>query len=388
MPAISCRAQQAMYPSVREMFELASHVPDAISFAIGEPGFDTPRPMIDAAYEAAIHGDTHYTPNRGTEALRRAWCEYRLRLDGIAYEPNDHIIITAGGMEAMYLAMIATLDENDDILIPDPGYANYFGQVQMVHAHVVPVPLRENNGFRMRAADVEAAITPQTKALLLNSPSNPTGAIINPQELAAIAEVVKRHDLWVISDEVYRAFVYDDHTQFLSIASMPGMQEHTIIVDSFSKTFAMTGWRIGCAFGPKAVIDQMMIMQENVVSCVPDALQMGAAAALEGSVDILSTMKDAYRANRDMVVDAVRHMPLVTCNTPDGAFYILINVKNTGLDDHDFAVRLLNEAKVVVTPASGFGLRGQGYVRLSYVGSAEDTAEGLRRMRAWLESLV
>ncbi|WP_165773749.1 pyridoxal phosphate-dependent aminotransferase [Bifidobacterium felsineum] len=387
MPAISHRAQSAMYPSVREMFELASHVPNAISFAIGEPGFDTPRPMIDAAYEAAIHGDTHYTPNRGTAALRRAWCQYRFRQDGIAYEPEDNVIITAGGMEAMYLAMIATLDEDDDILIPDPGYANYFGQVQMVHANVVPVPLHERNGFRMQAADVEAAITPNTKALLLNSPSNPTGAIIEPDELAAIAEVVKRHDLWVISDEVYRAFVYDDHVRCLSIASMPDMLDHTIIVDSFSKTFAMTGWRIGCAFGPKAVIDQMMIMQENVVSCVPGALQMGAVAALEGSADILATMIEAYRTNRDMVVKAVQQMPLVSCNTPDGAFYVLINVKDTGMNDHDFAVRLLNEAKVVVTPASGFGSRGQGYARLSYVGTAEDTAEGLRRMQRWLESL-
>ncbi|MBT1175354.1 pyridoxal phosphate-dependent aminotransferase [Bifidobacterium sp. LC6] len=387
MPAISCRAQHAMYPSVREMFELAAHVPDAISFAIGEPGFDTPRPIIDASYAAAIHGDTHYTPNRGTAALRRAWCEYRHHQDGLAYVPQDNIIITAGGMEAMYLAMIATLDENDDILIPDPGYANYFGQVQMVHAHVVPVPLHDSNGFRMRAAEVEAAITPQTKALLLNSPSNPTGAIIEPDELAKIAEVVKRHDLWVISDEVYRAFVYDDRVRCLSIASMPGMLDHTIIVDSFSKTFAMTGWRIGCAFGPKAVIDQMMIMQENVVSCVPGALQVGAAAALEGSADILTTMKAAYRKNRDMVVDAVQHMPLVSCSMPDGAFYVLMNVKNTGLSDHDFAVRLLHEARVVVTPASGFGSRGQGFVRLSYVGSVEDTAEGLRRMHTWLESL-
>ena len=407
MPEVSHRAQEALYPSVREMFELAAGVPGAISFAVGEPGFDTPRPMIDAAYQAAIHGDTHYTPNRGTLALRRAWCRYRARIDGalhdgavsdgagseesgdgLAYDPDNEIIVTTGGMEAVYLAMIATLDAGDDILIPDPGYANYFGQVQMAQANVVPVPLYEKHGFRMRAADVEAAITPRTRALLLNSPSNPTGAIIDPEELAAIADVARRHDLWVISDEVYRAFVYDDGIRCLSIASMPGMKERTIVVDSFSKTFAMTGWRIGCAFGPKPIIDRMTVMQENVVSCVPGALQAGAVAALEGAADILSTMKDTYRANRDMVVAAVADMPLVTCNVPDGAFYILVNVTATGMNDHDFAVRLLHEAKVVVTPASGFGSRGRGYVRLSYVGTAEDTAEGLRRMRAWLDGLV
>ena len=166
------------------------------------------------------------------------------------------------------------------------------------------------------------------------------------------------------------------------------MKERTIVIDSFSKTFAMTGWRIGCAFGPKPIIDRMTVMQENVVSCVPGALQAGAVAALEGAADILSTMKDTYRANRDMVVAAVADMPLVTCNVPDGAFYILVNVTATGMNDHDFAVRLLHEAKVVVTPASGFGSRGRGYVRLSYVGTAEDTAEGLRRMRAWLDGLV
>lgn len=387
MPAISRRAQEALYPSVREMFELAAGVPDTISFAVGEPGFDTPKPMIDVAYQAAIHGDTHYTPNRGTAALREAWCRYRAKQDGIDYDPAGEIIVTTGGMEAVYLAMIATLDAGDDILIPDPGYANYFGQAQMAQANVVPVPLYEQNGFRMKAADVESAITSRTRALLLNSPSNPTGAVIDPDELAAIADVARRHDLWVISDEVYRAFVYDDHVRCLSIAAMPGMKERTIIIDSFSKTFAMTGWRIGCAFGPKPVIDQMTVMQENVVSCVPGALQCGAVAALEGAADILSTMKAAYRANRDMVAQAVADMPLVSCNVPDGAFYILINVTATGMNDHDFAVRLLNEAHVVVTPASGFGSRGRGYVRLSYVGTAEDTAEGLRRMKAWLERL-
>ncbi|MBW3088183.1 pyridoxal phosphate-dependent aminotransferase [Bifidobacterium sp. 82T24] len=387
MPEISQRAQGALYPSVREMFELAAEEPDAISFAIGEPGFDTPRPMIDAAYEAAVHGDTHYTPNRGAAGLREAWCRYRLAHDGLDYDSDGEIIITTGGMEAIYLALIATLDIGDDILIPDPGYANYFGQVRMVHANVVPVPLYAKRSFRMCARDVETAITPRTKALLLNSPSNPTGAIIDPEELAAIAKVATEHDLWVISDEVYRAFVYDDDVRCLSIASMPGMKERTIVVDSFSKTFAMTGWRIGCAFGPKPVIDRMTIMQENVVSCVPGSLQAGAVAALEGGSDILATMKSAYQTNRDMVVAAIADMPLVSCNVPDGAFYILVDVSATGMDDHEFAVRLLHEGKVVVTPASGFGSRGRGFVRLSYVGTTEDTAEGLRRMRSWLTTL-
>lgn len=388
MPEISNRAREALYPSVREMFELASHVPDAISFAIGEPGFDTPRPMIDAAYRAALAGDTHYTPNRGAEALRRAWCVARERDAGTQYDPESEIIITTGGMEGVFLAMTATMDPGDGILIPDPGYANYFGQAQMTQTHVVPVPLHENYGWRMRAEDVESAVTPRSRALLLNSPSNPTGAIIEPDELARIADVAKRHDLWVISDEVYRAFVYDDGTPCMSIAQIPGMKERTLVVDSFSKTYAMTGWRIGCVFGTKGAVDRMMVMQENVVSCVPGALQAGAVAALEGSSDILATMKNAYRANRDMVVDAIADMPLVRCDVPDGAFYVLVNVTETGMDDHTFAVRLLSEGKVVVTPASGFGARGAGYVRLSYVGTREDTAEGLSRMRIWLEGLV
>ncbi|MBT1166250.1 pyridoxal phosphate-dependent aminotransferase [Bifidobacterium simiarum] len=387
MPHVSHRAQEALYPSVREMFELAAEEPGAISFAIGEPGFDTPRPMINAAYEAAVAGDTHYTPNRGTVALREAWCRYRADHDGVAYDPDGEIIVTAGGMEAMYLALVATLDPGDDILVPDPGYANYFGQVRMVGANVVSVPLFADRGFRMRARDVEEAITPNTRVLLLNSPSNPTGAIIDPDELRAIADVVERHDLWVISDEVYRAFVYDDGVRCLSIATMPGMKDRTIVVDSFSKTFAMTGWRIGCAFGPKPIVDQMTIMQENVVSCVPGALQAGAVAALENGSDILPTMKAAYRTNRDMVVSAIADMPLVSCTMPDGAFYVLVDVSATGMDDHEFAVRLLHEGKVVVTPASGFGSRGRGFVRISYVGTAEDTAEGLRRMKAWLSAL-
>lgn len=387
MPEVSRRAQEALYPSVREMFELASHVPDAISFAIGEPGFDTPRPMIDAAYRAALSGDTHYTPNRGSEALRRAWCDFRNRADGTDYGPDTDIIVTTGGMEGVFMSMQAAMDPGDDILIPDPGYANYFGQARMAQVNVAPVPLHESNGFRMRAEDLQAAITPRSRALLLNSPSNPTGAVIDPDELERIARVASEHDLWVISDEVYRAFVYDEAVRCLSIAQMPGMRERTLVVDSFSKTYAMTGWRIGCVLGPAAAVDRMAVMQENVVSCVPGALQAGAVAALEGSADILSTMKSVYRANRDMVVREVADMPLVSCNVPDGAFYVLVNVKATGLSDHEFAVRLLNEGKVVVTPASGFGSRGAGYVRLSYVGTPEATAEGLRRMRAWLERL-
>ncbi|KAB8293624.1 pyridoxal phosphate-dependent aminotransferase [Bifidobacterium avesanii] len=387
MPAVSLRARQALYPSVREMFERAARVPDAVSFAIGEPGFDTPRAMIDAAYRAALAGDTHYTPNRGAEALRRAWCDHRNRADGTDYDPEREIIVTAGGMEGVLLAMIAAMDPGDNILIPDPGYANYFGQAQMAQVGVVPVPLHEEHGWRMRAEDLEAAVTPRSRALLLNSPSNPTGAIIDPGEMERIARVAREHDLWVISDEVYRAFVYDDGKPCPSIAQMPGMKGRTLVVDSFSKTYAMTGWRIGCVFGPEQAVDQMTVMQENVVSCVPGALQAGAVAALEGSADILATMKAAYRANRDMVVDAVARMPLVTCNVPDGAFYVLINVKATGLDDREFAYRLLDEARVVVTPASGFGSRGAGYVRLSYVGTGEATAEGLRRMRAWLDGM-
>ncbi|MBW3081688.1 pyridoxal phosphate-dependent aminotransferase [Bifidobacterium saguinibicoloris] len=388
MPEVSRRAQEALYPSVREMYEMASGMEDVISFMIGEPGFDTPREVVDAAYAAARAGDTHYTPNRGTVALRRAWCASRNRADGVDYDPDTDIIITAGGMEGVFLAMTAAMDAGDDILIPDPGYANYFGQAQMTGVNVVPVPLHEEHGWRMRAQDVEAAVTPRTRALLLNSPSNPTGAVIGPDELERIADVARRHDLWVISDEVYRAFVYDDATECRSISQVPGMRERTLVIDSFSKTYAMTGWRIGCVFGSKDAVDRMTVMQENVVSCVPGALQAGAVAALEGAADILPVMKAAYRANRRMVVDAVADMPLVGCAEPDGAFYALVNVKRTGLSDRDFAVRLLHEAHVAVTPASGFGARGAGYVRISYVGTADDTAEGLRRMRAWLETLA
>ncbi|NMM99647.1 aspartate aminotransferase [Bifidobacterium sp. DSM 109958] len=388
MPVVSRRAQEALYPSVREMFERAARVPDAISFAIGEPGFDTPRPMIDAAYRAALAGDTHYTPNRGAVALRRAWCDARNRADGTSYDPEREIIVTAGGMEGVLLAMIATMDAGDDILIPDPGYANYFGQAQMAQVGVAPVPLHEEHGWRMRAEDLKPAITPRSRALLLNSPSNPTGAIIGSDELERIAQVAREHDLWVISDEVYRAFVYDDAAPCRSIAQVPGTKERTLVVDSFSKTYAMTGWRIGCVFGPEEAVGRMTVMQENVVSCVPGALQAGAVAALEGAADILSTMKAAYRANRDLVAREVARMPLVSCNVPDGAFYVLVNVKATGLDDWEFAYRLLDEAHVVVTPASGFGSRGAGYVRLSYVGTSEATAEGLRRMGAWLERLA
>lgn len=373
--------------SIRKMFNMAQSMENVISFGLGEPGFSTPVHIGEAASKAIEAGETHYTVNAGIPQLREALSQKMESKKGVKYDPNSEIIVTSGGVEALFLSFKALLNPGDEVIIGTPAFSNYFGQIELCDAKVVAVPLLEEDDFCYNVENLRKAITDKTKAILINSPSNPIGSVTGEAILRELAKLCIEKDLYLITDEVYQEFTYGD-TPYFSIASCPGMKERTLIVDSFSKTYAMTGWRCGFVLGPEAVISQMVKMQESVVSCVNTPTQYAAIAALEGPQDVLEEMLALYDANRRLVLKEVNEMKGLSLKMAQGAFYAFINIKETGMTSEKFAVKLLQEAKVVVVPGSGFGPGGEGYVRVSYVSSKEDTKEGLRRMKKFMEELM
>lgn len=373
--------------SIRKMFNIAQTMEDVINFGLGEPGFSTPEHISEAACRAIHEGKTHYTVNAGIKELREALSRKMKEKKGVLYDPASEIMVTTGGVEALLLSFRVLLDPGDEIIVATPAFPNYFGQIELCGGKVVMVPLLEEEGFAVNADNLEKAITEKTKAILINSPSNPIGSVTGKEMLCKVAELCIRRDLYLITDEVYQDFIYED-IPYYSVASYPGMKERTIIVDSFSKTYAMTGWRCGIILGPSAIVSQMVKIQESIVSCVNTPTQYAAIAALEGPQDVLKEMLAQYDENRHLVLKEINEMKGLSLSCCKGAFYAFVNIKNTGLPDTEFAVRLLKEAHVTVIPGSGFGAGGEGYVRISYVASREDTIEGLRRMKAFTEKLA
>ncbi len=372
--------------SIRKMFNRAQGLEDVISFGLGEPGFPTPEHIGKAAAKAIEKGETHYTVNAGILPLREALSRKMEEKKGVSYDPAKEIIVTSGGVEALFLSFKAILNPGDEVIVGTPAFPNYFGQIALCDAKVVMVPLLEEDDFCYNVENLKKAVTDKTKAILINSPSNPIGSVTGEAILRQIAELCIEKDLYLITDEVYQEFIYTDIAYF-SIASCPGMKERTLIVDSFSKTYAMTGWRCGFVLGPEAVISQMVKMQESVVSCVNTPTQYAAIAALEGPQNVLKEMLEMYDENRKLVFEEINSMKHLSLKMARGAFYAFVNIRETGMTSEEFAVDLLEKQHVVVVPGSGFGEGGEGYVRISYVASREDTVEGLKRIRAYTESL-
>ena len=372
--------------SIRKMFNRAQGLDDVISFGLGEPGFATPAHIGKAAADAIVRGETHYTVNAGILPLREALAKKMQEKKGVAYDPQKEIIITSGGVEALFLSFKAILNPGDEVIVGTPAFPNYFGQIALCDAKVVMVPLLEEDDFCYNVANLRKAVTDKTKAILINSPSNPIGSVTGEKILREIADLCIEKDLYLITDEVYQEFIYTD-TPYFSIASCPGMKERTLIVDSFSKTYAMTGWRCGFVLGPEAMISQMVKMQESVVSCVNTPTQYAAIAALEGPQDVLQEMLEQYDENRRLVYEEINQMKHVSLKMARGAFYAFVNIKESGMTSEEFAIDLLEKKHVVVVPGSGFGEGGEGYVRISYVASKEDTIEGLKRMKEYTETL-
>ena len=369
---------------IREMFNKALGMEDVISFTVGEPNFETPKHIVEAAVKALRNGEHRYTPNAGILPLRQAICEATLKSHGICYDPDTEVIVTAGGMEALILTMMTLLDAGDELILSDPCWTNYSRQVLLCSGQPKFVPVTAENNFMFSPELLEQAITDRTKAILINSPANPTGGVATKAALEKIAEIAQKHDLYVITDEVYQRIVYGDH-QALSIASLPQMKERTIIINSFSKTYAMTGWRVGYAIGPSQVIANMVKLQENVVACVNSAAQFGALAALTGPQDAVDDMVSAYAKRRDMIVEEFNTIPALRCFAPQGTFYAFIDISETGMKASDFALDLLKEERVILVPGHAFGTDSDRYVRISFATSEANILEGTARIRRYMQ---
>ncbi len=369
---------------IRRFFELIASLDGVISLGVGEPDFVTPEPFSRAAFQAVARGETHYTSNYGLPELRRAIARHLERLYGVRYDPDSEIIVTVGVSEGLLLAAHALLDAGDELLCPDPYYVAYQPVCVLAGGTFVPVPTDMENEFRLRAEDLEARIGPRTKALLMGYPSNPTGAQMTRDDLMAIARVVERHDLVVISDEIYDRLSYDlPHTCF---ASLPGMRERTVLLGGFSKAYALTGWRVGWACAPAPILEAMMKVHQYVIMSAPTPSQYAALAALEEGEEESRRMVEDFDRRRKLVVDALASMGL-PCPPPRGAFYAFPSVRATGLDDVEFAHRLLQEEKVAVIPGSAFGDRGRGHVRICYAAPRHHLEEALERMARFLGKL-
>ena len=375
---ISDRAKNYPPSGIRKMFDLAAQYPDAIKLTVGEPNFDTPQYIKEAAKKAIDEGQTHYAPNAGIPELREAVAEKYRKLYWDGYT-KDHVIITVGAMEGLMLSMMLLLNPGDELLVPDPCFPNYYGQASIVGAKAVPVPTYEQYDYRMQAEDIEKAITPHTKALLLNSPCNPTGAVLTKEDILSIAKVVKEHNLWVLTDEPYDAIIYDG-IQPYSMAQVPEMRDRVMVLNSFSKSYAMTGWRIGYLVAPEAgYIKKMAQLQEGVASCVSTFTQVAAAEALKSTTCVDQMVAD-YTRRRDILVDGLNAIPGITCKKSAGSFYAFPNIKAFGKTSQEFAEELLKNASVVTVPGSAFGEMGEGYLRLVFANSDENLKEAVRRI--------
>jgi aspartate/methionine/tyrosine aminotransferase len=367
------------------MFNLAQKYGNIINLTVGEPDFDTPKHVIDAAMEAMKKAYTHYTPNAGLMAFREAVTEKVKKENGIDADPENEVMATVGAMGALSLAMLTILDSGDEVLIPDPGFPSYKAQVILAGGKPLPYGLREENGFSIKVEEVEKLVSRKTKAIILNTPSNPTGTVLDERTLEELSEIAIENDLLVISDEAYEAIIYDG-LKHVSIASLPEMKERTISIFTLSKTYAMTGWRIGFAVANRNIISQMTKLQEHISAHPSSISQMAAVAALKGGRDQIEMMVKEYHERREIVLKLLSDIPNVRCLKPHGAFYVFPNIKASKMSSEEFAMYALEKANVVLVPGTAFGDNGEGYVRISYATSKEKLIEALTRIKNVLSS--
>jgi aspartate aminotransferase len=352
---------------------------DVVDLGGGDPDFPTPAHIVEAAARAMREGRTHYVSSRGIPALVTAIAE-KVRADqGASYDPAREIIVTPSGKHAIFSALIALLDPGDQVLIPQPSWVSYEACVRIADGIPVPVPLSAAERFRLGGEALKSLVTARTKAILINTPGNPTGHVMDEGELAAIAEVASAHDLYVITDEIYQKILFDGH-RHRSVASLPGMRERTIIVDGFSKTYAMTGWRLGYVAAPARVTAEILKIQQQSVTCAASFVQEGGVAALTGAQECVHEMVGEYATRRELIVKGLNELPGVRCDAPDGAFYAFPDVSGTGMDSVTFATFALEEARVGVTPGAAFGAGGERHVRLSFANSRALIREALTRL--------
>ena len=369
---------------IRKFFDLVSEMDDAISLGVGEPDFDTPWHIRDEGIYSLEKGRTFYTSNAGLKELKVEISKYLNRRFGLQYDYNKEIIVTVGGSEAIDIAMRAMLDPGDEVLIPQPSYVSYLPCCVLANGTPVTIELKAENEFRLTAEELEAAITPKTKLLVMPFPNNPTGAVMEKKDLEAVAEVIKKHDLFVLSDEIYCELTYLE--KHVSIASLPGMRERTIVVNGFSKSHAMTGWRLGYAYGPAEIIKQMLKIHQFAIMCAPTTSQYAAVEALKNGDEDVAMMREQYDARRRYLMERFKEMGL-ECFEPFGAFYVFPCIKEFGMTSDEFANRLLQTKKVAVVPGTAFGDSGEGFIRISYAYSLDDLKIALERVEEFITEL-
>jgi aminotransferase len=369
---------------IRKFFDIAATMKEIISLGIGEPDFTTPQPILEAGIRSLQNGQTHYTSNAGLIELRQALSLQLEKLYNVSYDPGSEIVITVGGSEALYLAMTSLLDPGDEVIIPTPCFVAYQAEVFLAGGVPVEIACRMENNFDLDPKEIEAAVTPRTKAILLSFPNNPTGAVASRATLLEVARIAEEHDLIVISDEIYDRLVYGlPHVCF---PTLPNMRKRTILLGGFSKDYAMTGWRIGFAAGPIDLIRGMNRVHQYTIMCAPTTAQEAAVTALTDSEQFVQDMLTEYDRRRKLIVGGLNHIGLPTFE-PHGAFYAFPQVSITGLDDEAFANRLLQDEHVAVVPGSVFGAGGAGFVRCSYATSYEKIEEALKRIERFVRKL-
>lgn len=374
----------ALQPSgIRKFFDIVRTMEGAISLGVGEPDFDTPWPIREEGIYSLERGRTFYTSNAGLNELREEIARYMQRRFAVSYDPLSEITVTVGGSEGIDLACRALLNPGDEVIIPQPSYVSYEPCVRLADGVPVILELKEKDRFKLMPEDLDRCITERTKFLVLPFPNNPTGSIMTREELAAIAKVVIEHDIYVVSDEIYTELTYNGEAP-ASIIQIPGMRERTVLINGFSKAYAMTGWRLGYACGPEPILRQMIKVHQYAIMCAPTTSQYAAVAALRDCDAEIARMRESYNQRRRYLLKRLEEMN-IPCFEPEGAFYIFPNISKFGLSSEEFCTKLLTEEKVAVVPGTAFGNSGEGFVRISYAYSQEQLREAMNRMQRFVE---
>lgn len=370
---------QPMFKMLDKVQKLERSGHEILHFELGEPNFDTPANIVEAACRALQSGDTHYTSSMGLYAFREVIQQTTQLSRG--FTPDiEQILVTPGANAIIYLAVSCLVNPGEEVIVPDPGFPTYYSAIRYCGAVPVTVPLHESNQFRLNPDDLRKRITPKTRLIIINSPSNPTGGVMTPEEIDEVARIAEEHDIYLLSDEIYARMVFKGGTRFHTPAVLDKCKERTIIINGFSKAFAMTGWRLGVAIGPKEVIEKMGLVVQTIVSCVPPFIQAAGIEAIKGDQSAIAAMLTDYQKRRDVLVDGLNAMPGIKCVKPEGALYAFPNISGTGMSSEQFADFALEKAGVALLPGNNFGDYGEGYVRLCYVNTLENIERAIEKL--------
>lgn len=379
------KVSESVKPSLtRKLFNMARAFDDVIDFTLGDPDVQTHQEIKDAGCAAIQEGKTRYSQNAGLIDLRRTITEYYKRTEGYIYSPNDETIVTVGAMEGLYLALLSILDPEDEVIIPAPYYVNYVQMVSLCHANPVVIDNPEAEELSFNIEDVEKAVTSKTKAIIINTPSNPSGKVIPWNKIVALAEIAIKHNLIVIADEVYKCLMYDN-AKFKSIVSIDGMRERTVLVNSLSKEFCMTGWRIGYVLAPKELVATMTKLQENICACAPLPSQYAAIEALSGNGDYSKDMVDIFTRRRNILYEGLSKIAGLRCNKPEATFYMMVDISSTGLTSYDFCCKLIESVHVACVPGVAYGNSCDKYIRIAFTLDESKIKEGINRITKFME---